>query len=97
LATLAAGSGLFALLVLPGLMLGIMESPPGSGSGWGGAFAVLAVPVSGAVLGVVLGVLALVFPGDGHDRSLRRRVAWGGIAASLASAAGVWWFVSAAS
>ncbi|HET7243339.1 MAG TPA: hypothetical protein VFJ07_00790 [Streptosporangiaceae bacterium] len=49
---------------------------------WGTALAILAMPLTGAALAV----LALVFPGHGHDRSLRRRMAWGGIAASLVSA-----------
>jgi hypothetical protein len=54
----------------------------GAAFNWGAALAVLAVPLTGAVLGA----LALIFPGHEHDRSLRRRVAWGGIAAALASA-----------
>jgi hypothetical protein len=44
--------------------------------------AMLAV-LSAAVLGVVFGVLALVYPGHGHSRSNRRFLAWVGIAVSL--------------
>jgi hypothetical protein len=40
-----------------------------------------------AVLALVFGVLALVFPGHGHSRFARRLLAWGSIATALAFAA----------
>lgn len=93
LANIAAGFGLFALItLLPGLVA-LMQPPPGTTYGWGDAPYLLPVPLTGAVFGV----LALVFPGHGHDRRMRRRLAWVGIAASLASAAGVLWFLALAS
>jgi hypothetical protein len=82
LANIAAGFGLSALVALPIVLYALAYYLSGTAYSWGTALAVLAVPLMGAVVGM----LALVFPGHGHDRSLRRRVAWGGIAASLASA-----------
>ena len=85
LAKWAIASGLFALVTLLPALVALMQPPPGTTYGWGDVPFVLAVPLTGAVLGV----LALVFPGHGHVRAKRRRLAWGGIAASLTSAAAV--------
>lgn len=79
LAAIAAGLGIFAVVFIPASLLG-------AGSDLGYAIGVLSVILSLAVVGMICGVLALVFPGHGHDRSLRRRVAGGGVAASLIGA-----------
>jgi hypothetical protein len=90
LANIAAGFGLFALVTLLPALVALAQPPPGTTYGWGDAPYLLAVPLTGAVFGV----LALVFPGHGHDRPLRRRLAWVGIAASLTSAAGLLCFLA---
>lgn len=92
LANIAGGLGMGALVGLPVALYALAYYLSGTAYGWGTILAIVAVPLAGAVLGV----LALVFPGHGHDRSLRRRVAWSGIAASVASAAGVLWMCLAA-
>lgn len=92
LANIAAGFGLVALVSPIGV--GFVEAPPGQAYDTGFLLEVLSLPLSCAILGLVLGVLALGFPGHGHDRSLRRRVAWAGIAGALAFAAFAAWGLS---
>lgn len=89
LAILAASFGGWALLFTFGPFF---DEPPlvGDYDVMGHARDVLGVPSvlwAPAVLALVFGVLALVFPGHGHNRGLRRFLAWGGIAISLAFAA----------
>jgi hypothetical protein len=95
LANIAAGCGLIVLVSPIGI--GLAEAPPGQAYDTGFALGVLALPLSCGVLGLALGVLALVFPGQGHDHSLRRRLAWVGIGAALAFVPFMAWVLSSVS
>lgn len=93
-ARLAVIFGLGALVLLPPTLLFMMEgtydTPSGEQGpwGWDGILTGLLLPFAGVVLGVVFGVQALVSLRQRDDRS-QRRMAWVGIAASLAGAVGV--------
>jgi hypothetical protein len=81
---LAVGFGAFALFFMLMGLIGIADMRTGGYQpGWGDVFGACAVTLPGTVFGV----LALVFPGHGHDRSGRRFLAWVGIATSLISTA----------